>query len=159
MKYNFILIIIFFISSCDLKLKKEIEIDEIVSNEMKTFNWNDVDQFPRFQNCDTISNKKLNFNCFVTTISANLENSLKNNNVVMNKSINDTLFIDFNVKKNGVILIQSISNSSLDRKIISLVDSIFTESLLKLPKLYPAIKRGQPVSSKYKLPILVSTDN
>ena len=44
MKYNFILIIIFFISSCDLKLKKEIEIDEIVSNEMKTFNWNDDDR-------------------------------------------------------------------------------------------------------------------
>jgi hypothetical protein len=49
MKYNFILIIIFFISSCDLKLKKEIEIDEIVSNEMKTFNWNDVDQFLDFK--------------------------------------------------------------------------------------------------------------
>lgn len=158
MKYNIILVIVFFISSCDLELKKEIKVDEIVSKEMKEFNWNDVDEFPRFENCDSIGDKYLNFDCFVKTISTSFENSLKNNSIVLNKSINDTIYIDFIVMKNGMISIQNTSNLMHNSKITLSIDSIFSRSLNKLPKLYPAIKRGQPVNSKYKLPILVFSE-
>ena len=38
-----------------------------------------------------------------------------------------------------------------------LIDSIFKHTVSDLPKLYPAIKRGQPVKTKFILPILIST--
>ena len=50
-----------------------------------------------------------------------------------------------------------MSNESLISDLNLLVDSIFKITVLELPKLYPAIKRGQPVNSKFILPILIST--
>ena len=58
---NYILILIFF--SCDFTSNKELVVEDLVSNDLKTFNWNDVDTYPRFQNCDTIINKESNFDC------------------------------------------------------------------------------------------------
>ena len=152
---NYILFLIFF--SCDFTSNKELIVEDLVSNDLKTFNWNDVDTYPRFQNCDTIINKESNFNCFVNTITSNLQSNLVNNSVVVNSSLSDTLIINFNVTKKGDIVLSELSNKSVISELNVLIDSIFKYTVSDLPKLYPAIKRGQPVKTKFILPILIST--
>jgi hypothetical protein len=152
---NYILVLIFF--SCDFTSNKELIVEDLVSNDLKTFNWNDVDTYPRFQNCDTIINKESNFNCFVNTITSNLQSNLVNNSVVVNSSLSDTLIINFNVTKKGDIVISESSDESAISELNVLIDSIFKHTVSDLPKLYPAIKRGQPVKTKFILPILIST--
>ena len=152
---NYILILIFF--SCDFTSNKELVVEDLVSNDLKTFNWNDVDTYPRFQNCDTIINKESNFDCFVNTITSNLQSNLINNSVVVNSSLSDTLIINFNVTNKGNIVLSELSNESVISELNVLIDSIFKHTVLDLPKLYPAIKRGQPVKTKFILPILIST--
>ncbi len=152
---NYILILIFF--SCDFTSNKELVVEDLVSNDLKTFNWNDVDTYPRFQNCDTIINKESNFDCFVNTITSNLQSNLINNSVVVNSSLSDTLIINFNVTNKGNIVLSELSNESVISELNVLIDSIFKHTVSDLPKLYPAIKRGQPVKTKFILPILIST--
>ena len=152
---NYILFLIFF--SCDFTSNKELIVEDLVSNDLKTFNWNDVDTYPRFQNCDTIINKESNFNCFVNTITSNLQSNLVNNSVVVNSSLSDTLFINFNITNKGDIVLSELSNKSVISELNVLIDSIFKYTVSDLPKLYPAIKRGQPVKTKFILPILIST--
>ena len=152
---NYILFLIFF--SCDFTFNKELVVEDLVSNDLKTFNWNDVDTYPRFQNCDTIINKESNFDCFVNTITSNLQSNLINNSVVVNSSLSDTLIINFNVTNKGDIVLSELSNESVISELNVLIDSIFKNTVSDLPKLYPAIKRGQPVKTKFILPILIST--
>ena len=152
---NYILFLIFF--SCDFTSNKELVVEDLVSNDLKTFNWNDVDTYPRFQNCDTIINKESNFDCFVNTITSNLQSNLINNSVVVNSSLSDTLFINFNITNKGDIVLSELSNKSVISELNVLIDSIFKHTVSDLPKLYPAIKRGQPVKTKFILPILIST--
>ena len=152
---NYILFLIFF--SCDFTSNKELVVEDLVSNDLKTFNWNDVDTYPRFQNCDTIINKESNFDCFVNTITSNLQSNLINNSVVVNSSLSDTLIINFNVTNKGNIVLSELSNESVISELNVLIDSIFKNTVSDLPKLYPAIKRGQPVKTKFILPILIST--
>ena len=152
---NYILFLVLF--SCHFTSNKELIVDDIVSDNLKTFNWNDVDTFPRFQNCDTITDKESNFNCFVNTLTSKLQANLIDNSFVVNSSISDTLIINFNVTNKGHIVLQKMSNESLISDLNLLVDSIFKITALELPKLYPAIKRGQPVNTKFVLPILIST--
>ena len=154
---NYILFLIFF--SCDFTSNKELIVEDLVSNDLKTFNWNDVDTYPRFQNCDTIINKESNFNCFVNTITSNLQSNLVNNSVVVNSSLSDTLIINFNVTKKGDIVISEFSDKSAISELNVLIDSIFKLTVSDLPKLYPAIKRGQPVKTKFLLPVLISTSD
>ena len=152
---NYILFLIFF--SCDFTSNKELVVEDLVSNDLKTFNWNDVDTYPRFQNCDTIINKESNFDCFVNTITSNLQSNLINNSVVVNSSLSDTLIINFNVTNKGNIVLSELSNESVISELNVLIDSIFKHTVSDLPKLYPAIKRGQLVKTKFILPILIST--
>ena len=153
---NYILFLV--LLSCDFNSNKELIVDDLVSDDLKTFNWNDVDTFPRFQNCDTIIDKESNFNCFVNTLTSKLQANLIDNSVVVNSSISDTLIVNFNVTNKGHIVLENTSNESLILDLNLLVDSIFKITVLELPKLYPAIKRGQPVNTKFVLPILISTN-
>lgn len=157
MKFYINYILFLFLFSCDSSVNKELIVSDLVSDELKTFNWNDVDTFPRFQNCDTIIDKELNFDCFVNTITSKLQVNLINNSIVVNKSISDTLIINFRVSNKGNIILDELPKETTISEFNVLVDSIFKLTILELPNLYPAIKRGQPVNTKFKLPILIST--
>ena len=135
-----------------------MSVNQLVSDELETFNWNDVDTYPRFQNCDTIINKELNFQCFVNTLTSKVQTNLSNTGVIVDKSIKDTVMISFRVSDKGKITLDELFSESEVLNVNLLIDSIFKLSILDLPKLYPAIKRGQPVNTKFKLPILVSTN-
>lgn len=158
MKYYLISLLILVVFSCDLIINKELSVNQLVSDELEMFNWNDVDTYPRFQNCDTIINKELNFKCFVNTLISKVQTNLTNNGVIVDKSIKDTVMISFRVSNKGKITLDELFSESEVLNVNLLIDSIFRLSILDLPKLYPAIKRGQPVNTKFKLPILVSTN-
>tara|TARA_B110000977_G_C10982187_1_gene456581 strand:+ start:359 stop:835 length:477 start_codon:yes stop_codon:yes gene_type:complete len=158
MKYYIASFLILVVFSCDLTINKEFSVNQLVSDELETFNWNDVDTYPRFQNCDTIINKELNFQCFVNTLTSKVQTNLSNTGVIVDKSIKDTVMISFRVSDKGKITLDELFSESEVLTVNLLIDSIFKLSILDLPKLYPAIKRGQPVNTKFKLPILVSTN-
>ena len=158
MKYYIASFLILVVFSCDLTINKELSVNQLVSDELETFNWNDVDTYPRFQNCDTIINKELNFQCFVNTLTSKVQTNLSNTGVRVDKSIKDTVMISFRVSDKGKITLDELFSESEVLTVNLLIDSIFKLSILDLPKLYPAIKRGQPVNTKFKLPILVSTN-
>jgi hypothetical protein len=158
MKYYIASFLILVVFSCDLTINKELSVNQLVSDELETFNWSDVDTYPRFQNCDTIINKELNFQCFVNTLTSKVQTNLSNTGVIVDKSIKDTVMISFRVSDKGKITLDELFSESEVLNVNLLIDSIFKLSILDLPKLYPAIKRGQPVNTKYKLPILVSTN-
>jgi hypothetical protein len=48
-----------------------------------------------------------------------------------------------------------IESSKSIRKILPKLDSLLKSSIGKLPKIFPANKRGIPVTSKYRLPISI----
>ena len=158
MKYYIASFLILVVFSCDLTINKELSVNQLVSDELETFNWNDVDTYPRFQNCDTIINKELNFQCFVNTLTSKVQTNLSNTGVRVDKSIKDTVMISFRVSDKGKITLDQLFSENEVLNVNLLIDSIFKLSILDLPKLYPAIKRGQPVNTKFKLPILVSTN-
>ena len=87
-----------------------------------------------------------------------MQTNLSNTGVRVDKSIKDTVMISFRVSDKGKITLDELFSESEVLTVNLLIDSIFKLSILDLPKLYPAIKRGQPVNTKFKLPILVSTN-
>lgn len=158
MKYILSLFFFFFFFSCELNISKKISVDEILDEEWKTFNWLDVDEYPSFTTCDsllTISQKK---ECFISTLSNQISSDLISNTRIVNRTIHDTVILNFTVSKDGKI---DFDELILDEGIIELGDLIdlsFKSSIEKLPEIFPAIKRGQQVSVKFSLPILVSTE-
>ena len=150
----------FFFLACDLdfQISKKISVDEFVNDEMKSFNWSEVDQLPVFENCTQINETSKKNNCFIRTISDSLSLNFIKNDLVLNRTLIDTVFMKFKVDKKGII---EIENIEIGEKILpykEVINQSFVKTAANLPKLYPAIKRGQEVDVTFGLPIVVSTE-
>ena len=142
----------------DFQISKKISVDEFVNDEMKSFNWSEVDQFPVFENCTQINETSEKNNCFIRTISDSLSLNFIKNDLVINRTLIDTVFMKFKVNKKGIM---EIENIEIGEKILpykEVINQSFIKTAANLPKLYPAIKRGQEVDVTFELPILVSTE-
>ena len=141
-----------------MNINKKISVDEILDEEWKTFNWSDVDEYPSFSTCDSLSLLSLKKECFIFTLSNQISVDLISNTKTVNRIIQDTVILKFTISKDGEIDFDEliVDESIIDLR--SLIDLSFKSSIKKLPKIFPAIKRGQQVNVKFSLPIYVSTE-
>ena len=158
MRETLFLICLFFLNSCDLQLNKKITVNEFIEDELKSFSWNQVDQYPVFENCLNFNDTDQKNNCFVETITENFRINLKNNNLVLNRTLVDTINLVLKIDKKGNIGIKSMTTSDENIKYKEIISISFDSTMNDLPKLYPAIKRGQEVDVIFNLPILISTE-
>jgi len=155
-----IIISFFLLNSCqfDFKIDRKISVDEFINEELKSFNWNEVDQYPVFENCLVINSISEKNNCFVETITESFKENLTNNSLVLNRTLVDTVNMILKVDKTAEISIESINISSQNIKYKEVISRSFNKTISNLPKLYPAIKRGQQVDVIFKIPIIISTE-
>ena len=161
MRKTLIIIFCFLSISCefDFQIDKKITVDEFINEELKSLNWNDVDQYPVFENCLEINNVKNKNNCFVETITSSFRENLKTNNLVLNRTLIDTVRMVLKVDKIGKISIENMTISDQNNKYKEVITKSFENTVSSLPKLYPAIKRGQEVDVIFNMPIIISTEN
>ena len=161
MRKTLIIIFCFLSISCefDFQIDKKITVDEFINEELKSLNWNDVDQYPVFENCLEINNVKNKNNCFVETITSSFRENLKTNNLVLNRTLIDTVRMVLKVDKIGKISIENMTISDQNNKYKEVITKSFENTVSSLPKLYPAIKRGQAVDVRFNIPIIISTEN
>ena len=83
---------------------------------------------------------------------------LKNQHYVVTNSIEDTIKLTFSISENGTPNISEIKISQAALKEIPDIKNEILNSVNSLPKIYPAIKRGQQVKTEFKLPIIIKVD-
>ena len=151
----YFLFLIFSVTSCNYFEKKKTSSKEILEEELKTFNWNDIDTYPKFLNkCDSIIEKQESKACFQSTLITNVNRFLAAQNIKVTENINDTIRLKIEINKEGIPIItpQNIKhNISLQ---IPNIDSLLRQSLKGI-KIYPAIKRGQEVTIAFELPVII----
>ncbi|MGJ8591914.1 MAG: hypothetical protein ACSHXF_05175 [Aquaticitalea sp.] len=152
MKRLLLIVILAMLSSCDYFNKKKIDTKEILDEELKSINWNDVDEYPTFTICDTSENKKI---CFEDVLRNRLNVYLSTQNFTVTEDINDTILLKIHIDRVGNFAIKDIESSELTKTQIPQLDSLLRHSFDSLPKIYPAIKRSQQVATEFNLPVVV----
>lgn len=146
------------ISSCDYFDKKKVYSKDIIEEELQTFNWEEVDEYPNFLSCSSIQTKLKRQNCFQTTITQQITEYLSKEMVVVTQEVNDTVHINFLISDKGNISIQNIKSDSLTKTQIPDIDQLLSSSLEHLPEIFPAIKRGQQVKTEFILPVVIKVN-
>ena len=144
--------------SCQYFEKKKLNSDVILEQELQTFKWNEVDQYPTFETCDEDHSYEDNKACFESIFTTHIFEVLKNSDMVVLDTENDTILVNFLVSKTGKITLSSLDASQLSKASTQNLNEILSASLLELPKLYPAIKRSQHVQTVFQLPIILNTN-
>lgn len=156
MRLLFVFIIIFMSISCDklpLINKQNLpKLDTIVD-------FTSVDLSPSFKECDSIILKKKKSECFRVTIHSKLMEELQQHKIVTKDSIKEIIIINLLISSDGVIDFEGVKSNQIVDNALPNFDSLLKSSISKLPKVYPAIKRGIPVTTKYQLPIQIELKN
>jgi hypothetical protein len=149
--FTFLLCIIF-CTSCDkLSFSKNTylqSVDTIVD-------FTSVDFSPSFKNCDAIIDKEQMVTCFRNTIHQKIGEELQKQYLTVKDSIDEIIYVDVLINSKGEIIFEETATSENIKQQLPRLDSILKESVKNLPKINPAIKRGIPVSIKYRLPIRI----
>ena len=153
MKFAVYLLISIFLSSCDYFETEKVTADEILKEELQSFNWNEVDQYPTFDNCKSLTDKSASQQCFENTLKEEVNQFLGRQILIVDKDVSDTILLTIEIDKTGNLEIQNIEMSSTTQDLLPQLDSLLQHSFDSLPKVYPAIKRNQQVTTQFQLPI------
>ena len=136
---------------------KEEKVQELVDVQMQDINWNDVDTYPMFPNCDENSEKAIQRGCFEATFLKHFSKALKDTDFIREATAGGSMAIHFNIDNTGVITVFSIEKDSVMEAQFPGFKERITKILTEMPELAPALKRGIPVRAKFKLPIRLNT--
>lgn len=153
-----LLFVSFGLSSCQFFETEKISSETFLEDEIKAINWNDIDQYPVFQNCENKTEKASQKSCFETTLINHLYQSIQSENTIVSEDINQTIMIDFMVNEKGELSISNMKIDSVLSNQLPLLENKIIEGLDSLQPIAPAYKRGIPVKTTFKLPIVIKTD-
>lgn len=151
----FLLIFIVLLTSCDYFESKKVSTEELLQEEMQAINWNDVDDYPTFSDCDGVSTNEEKKACFENYLHDLLTVHLGDQKIVVTEDISDTVILKIHIDKTGQFSIKNIVMDSVTRAQIPQLEGILRHSFDSLPKIYPAIKRSQQVATEFSLPVIV----
>ncbi|ULC60092.1 hypothetical protein MBM09_03685 [Flaviramulus sp. BrNp1-15] len=158
MRHFFVGIFVLMLTSCEYFNVKKTSSEAILNEELQAFNWNDVDEYPSFSECDSLSVKEDRKGCFQSVLTLHIWEFLKNERLVVSQDINDTLLLKFQATKEGDIYMLEAEMDSITSQEIPNIKSLLKKSLDSLPEIFPAIKRGQQVTTEFNLPIIINVN-
>ena len=149
---------LYLLSSCNLFTSTEEKTQRLVEKELQAINWNDVDQYPLFDDCDETMSKSAQKECFENTLLLHFSMILQEFEFILDKDVEGVVYVDFLVEKEGKISVLNIDKNSIIQEQIPEFDGIISRSLKSLPALGPALKRGIPVNAKCRIPIILNSE-
>ena len=155
----FLLIFIVLLTSCDYFQSKKVSTEQLLEEEMQAINWNDVDDYPTFSDCDGLSTNQEKKVCFETYLHDLLTSHLGNQKIVVTEDVSETVILKIHIDKTGQFSIVNITMDSLTRAQIPQLEDLLRHSFDSLPKIYPAIKRSQQVATQFSLPVIVNINS
>lgn len=147
-----------FLSSCSFFESKENRTQELIKEELRQIDWNSVDSYPFFYTCDEAAPKSQQKVCFEETLSTHFRETLNDFEFTLTDKDSMTVVIIFLIDTEGGINVIEIEKDASVLKQMPEFDGVVTQSLKNLPKLAPALKRGIPVRTKFKIPVKLQTN-
>ena len=144
--------------SCEYLAPKEEKTRRLVQEELSSIDWNDVDQYPLFASCTESISKEDQRACFESELLAHFSKTLSEFEFVLQEDVGDTIYVDFLVESDGSITVLDIEDQMTVQKQIPEFNAVITQSLKSLPQIEPALKRGIPVTAKFRIPLELITD-
>ena len=153
-----ILLSFFLLVSCDYFNSKKVSPEEIVREEMKSINWNDVDRYPLFESCDETASREEQKMCFQEEFVKHFYKTLNNHQLVVRRNLQDTVKVQLLIDNQGTISIVSIEKSEITEDLLPALDGLMELTVSRLPKVYPALKRDIPVNTRVVMPVVLKVN-
>ena len=145
-------------TSCGWLVSKDEKTQELVQQELSEIDFDVVDSYPLFENCDETVTLAGQRQCFEQEVLANYSKILNQYEFVLDPTADRNVFVDFLVDRDGAVSVLNIEkDDSIDEQMPEF-NQLITQGLEDLPPLAPALKRGIPVKAKFRIPIVLNSN-
>ena len=153
-------IFILFVSlvSCQYFEKQVPDEKELLEQELKKINWDEVDEFPSVLQCDTIKDVEIKRQCFFDYLAQTIQERIGIDTLQMLYPEMDTIEVKVTINPDASLQFEpqfSKDSVAYDK---TKIDSILTARLSDFPKVEPAIKRGIKVKTQFVLPVIIKVE-
>lgn len=148
-----LLLVLIIISSCQYFNSQIPDQDELLEKELKTINWNQVDELPTFAQCDSVTDKAQRKQCFFDYLTQLIQQKLNADTPAVLYPTSDTINVKVTVLANATLQFEPQLQDTLS---YNKIDSIIKARLVDFPEVKPAIKRGIPVKTQFVMPVVLN---
>ncbi|HBT08721.1 MAG: hypothetical protein ABGW88_14985 [Leeuwenhoekiella sp.] len=141
----------------DLETKK-VSSEVLAEEELKAINMNEVDEYPSFAACDSIEAQEARYQCFKTELALNFQRQLSNKTIIVESELNDTIWLYLSITELGDLSIDRTEIPDTIAVQLPELERWLKDSLDSLPQISAANKRGIPVKTAFKMPVIVKVD-
>ena len=154
--YCYLLLLMF--SSCQYFEKQVPSEKELLQKELKSINWKEVDEYPSLVDCESVTDKKQQQQCFFERLTQLIQEKLSVDTLAALYPELDTIEVKVTVFPNATLQFEpQFPKDSVAYDTIK-IDSILRARLVGFPKVNPAIKRGIPVKTQFILPVILKVE-
>lgn len=158
MRTALLLLFVVILAGCERFETKKITSEEILSEETRDLNWNEVDQYPAFEECRNITEIEAAKSCFGQKVANSVYARIEEKRPVVSEVLYDTILLHLRISEKGTPAIDSMEIDSVVTYHLPEIDDWLRESIDSLPRVYPATKRGIPVATKFKMPVVIRAE-
>lgn len=145
-------------TSCDYFRKPVPSKEVLLENELKSIDWNQVDQYPSIVECENIEDKAQRQQCFFEYLTSIIQQKLSQDTLPFIGVSMDTITVKVTVFPDATIDFEpQFPKDSVAYDKIK-IDSLLTEKLKDFPRINPALKRGIPVKTQFILPVILKQE-
>lgn len=131
---------------------------ELLEQQLKEINWQEVDEYPSVSDCETLTDANLRKQCFFDFLTATIEQKLAVDTLATMFPKLDTIEVRVTVLPDATLEFKpEFPKDSVAYDTIK-IDSILRARLVDFPKVNPAIKRGIPVKTQFVLPVIIKQE-
>ncbi len=153
----FFLLLIF--NSCQYFEKQVPDEKELLEQELKKINWNEVDEFPSVLQCDTIKDAEIKRQCFFDYMAQTIQERIGIDTLRIEYPEIDTINVKITINPDSSLQFETqYQNDSIPLADKTKIDSILNSILSDFPKVEPAIKRGVKVKTQFVLPVIIKME-
>lgn len=145
-------------NSCQYFDKQVPSEKELLQKELKSINWNEVDEYPSFVDCNKMDSKTERQKCFFQYLTTLIQEKIMVDTLSIMYPELDTIQVLVTVFPNSKLKFEpQFPKDSVAYDTIK-IDSILHARLIDFPKVNPAIKRGIPVKTQFVLPVIIKVE-
>ena len=154
-----LLFLLLAIQSCQYFEKQVPDEKELLEQELKKINWDEVDEFPSVLQCDTIKDAEIKRQCFFDYLAQTIQERIGIDTLRIEYPEIDTINVKITINPDSSLQFETqYPNDSIALADKTKIDSILTSRLSDFPKVEPAIKRGVKVKTQFVLPVIIKME-
>ena len=127
---------------------------ELLEKELQNIDWTDVDEFPSVAECDSLPNKEVRRICFIDYLIKAIQDRMASDTITIRYPQLDTINVKVTVFPDSTVIFEPEIGDNVYKP--QLIDSLIRSRLADFPKVSPALKRGMPVKTQFKLPVILN---